>query len=376
MTIEIEVGGKTFGEFISASVQLHLDSLSSAFAFRTTSTDGDFLPIKAGQLCSVFVEEEKVLTGYIDLHSVNGSASEHAINVTGRDKTADILDSMIGVLPDIAVPVSLQTIVSKVISHIGSDSRVLVEDGLIIEDFTKAEDVISPEAGDNCFEFIERLARKKQVILSSDEEGNILIVRGDGKEVDAQIIHKLNGPENNVIQYDVRYDLSQRFNKYIVVSQLNVAAAIFSGTGELTEAEIVKQEAIEKDDDIRTSRQFVTVAESSSSINQAALRALWERKIRLARSKVYSVTVHGYQSQSGRLWAVNELVEVEDDFCDIKARMLVNKIIFGYSRDDGSHTILSFVNKDSYTLKLEEPEEIGDKLVETNPFAIKPSDQQ
>jgi prophage tail gpP-like protein len=109
-------------------------------------------------------------------------------------------------------------------------------------------------------------------------------------------------------------------------------------------------------------------------------RNKWEYNIRKSRSQVYSATVHGFRNQTGNLWAINELINVEDEFAGINSRMLVNSVQFSLS-DGGRQTILSLIHKDAYTLTLPTQtsiDKLGEGLVEesvTEPIVIDTEDQ-
>jgi prophage tail gpP-like protein len=109
------------------------------------------------------------------------------------------------------------------------------------------------------------------------------------------------------------------------------------------------------------------MSEKSGSHVDLTERNKWEYNIRQARSRVYSATVHGFRNQTGSLWAINKTVSVNDEFAGINARMLINSVKFSIS-DSGKETVLSLVNKDSYTLELPTQtsiDQIGLKFAET-----------
>lgn len=357
--ITIQVGGVEYGLFTNALVSIRLDALSNTFSFSATSNQAQLLPFRLGEACQVLVDGDPVVTGFIELINVDGDSSTHTIDIQGRDKTGDLLDSGIASLPDLRPPISLSDICKRVIAHIGSDIAVVSE--FAPPPFTKAEDLAAPEPGQNAFEFLEGKARKRQVLLTSNGTGDLVITRSSGAEVDATILHRVDDNDNNVIRYSTSYDSTGRFNIYKFVSQLNPIALINAGTS--SNAQIVNQTAQSTDNAVRAGRQYVLVAENASSSSDQKERADWEANIRKARGNVYSATVHGFRNQSGELWGVNQLVQVIDDYADIDSRMLVNSVQFSVDPEqdgEGSQTVLSCVEKNAYTLELEEP--VTDKV--------------
>lgn len=364
--MRIEVDGIEYGNFVGASTVLRLDALSSTFAFEATSKDGLPLPFKLGQACKVVVDGDSVLSGFIELINVEGDSTSHKIDVQGRDKLGDLLDSTLGTgsgVSDIRPPVSLANAIRRVISHLGIQN-VNVVDRVRPALFSTAEDLAAPEPGQNAFEFIEKLARKRQVLLTSDADGNVVIDSGSGVEVGASLQHLIGDDTNNVSSYSVSYDSTGRFNVYKSVSQMNVIPINLAGIVGVNTIISQGSDRAEVDSAIRVGRQHVLVSESMSSGSEDQRRAKWEKKIRAARGKVYAAVVSGYRNQTGNLWAINEIVTVEDEFADISAKMLVNSVTFVLGKDGGSTTSLSLIERNAYSIALEEPvaDEVGEEF--------------
>lgn len=352
MSMKLSVNGAEFEDFVSANVEIRLDALSNTFSFSMTAKDAEPLPFTGGEACQVVVDGETVLTGYIEVVNISGDGSTHTIDIQGRDKTGDLLDSSIEAISDIRAPITLKSIIEKVLKHI--ELGISVVDNVSPEPFNKAEDLAAPEAGQNAFEFIEIFARKRHVLLTSDGDGNIVIAQSSGAKVNAELRHQVHSDSNNVQAYSVSYDSTGRFNLYRSASQLNPIAALFSGT--VSPASIVSQSGGVTDAEIRTGRQHILIAEAPSSNAQNDDRATWEANIRKARGKLYSATVDGYKNQAGDLWSINTLVTVISDFADINAEMLVNTVSFSLDVDGGQSTTISMVERNAYSLVLDEPE--------------------
>ena len=88
-------------------------------------------------------------------------------------------------------------------------------------------------------------------------------------------------------------------------------------------------------------------------------RAIWEMKIRKARSLNYECEVYGYEyNADGDIWEVNKIIHVTDEKWNIDADMLIKAVAYRLD-ESGSKTILTLTNKDTYNLvaKLDELEE-------------------
>lgn len=360
MSLLLEVAGSRYGRFESASVTWALDALSRSFEFVATSSDARPLPFRGGEACRVVADGEIVLTGFVERVEVSGDSASHEILVSGRDRNVDLMDSTIDALPDIRPPISLADVARRVVSHLGAS--IFVRDASGAAPFNEAEDLAAPEPGQNAFEFLEVLARKRQVLLTSSGDGSLVIAAASGRGSGASILHLVDDPggQNNVLRYSVSYDHTARYRRYRSVSQLNPIP--LNVAGDVPLEDVVEQASEEViDSSVRAGRQLAIVSESMFSGPEGDKRAAWEANVRKARSQVYGATVDGFRNSAGRLWAANELVRVSDDYAGIQATMLVNSVTFSLTPGEGSLTTLALVPSDAYTLELSEPrdEELG-----------------
>ena len=355
MTMELEVNGVQYNNFKAASCEIRLDALSNAFSFEAIVAEGDPLPFKGGESCRVIINNKPVLTGSIEIVDVSYDAGDHTITVQGRDKTGDLLDSNISTIPDLRAPITLKQIIEKVIANIGVDIKVIEE--VETEPFEEAQDVAAPEPGDNAFNFIEKYSRKRQVLLTSDGDGNIVITSGSSEQVAGSIQHIIGAADNNVIASSFSFDTTGRFNIYKFVSQQNPFT--LNSAGETGLASVVNQSGGVSDPDVRIGRQLVLVSETPYSNSQSEARAKWEANIRKARGLVYSVTVPGYTIDSSDkdtpLWQINRLYQIVDDYLGKSEPMLANSVTFTLDTDGGELTSMSFVDEKAYSVDLSKP---------------------
>lgn len=360
MSITLEVGGDVYTGFVEATVTQSLIDLANTFSFEATAADGVPLPFKGQEACKVFVDGKKKLTGSIELINIEGDGGSHRIVLTGRDKCGDLLDTMLGPMQDIQGTLSLKRICEIVIAHVGLSIKVI--DNANPKLFEELVDMGSPDPGQYAFEYLEPLARKRQVLLTSNEDGDLVITKADQVESKgAYIHHRVGDPElkNNVLDYSFSRDFTGRFNVYRTVGSMSAPAAAIE-TEQLTRiglsAEFMaSQLTLTRDQAIRVGRQFILVDESAIPTGDSGERARWERDIRKARGDAYGVTVHGYSHQGGEHWKTNRLVTVLSEYIGVSDKMLVDSVSFNQS--PGSSTTITLIDKDAYTLSLLEPVE-------------------
>lgn len=355
MTIKLEVSGIQYDNFTSASCEIRLDALTNTFSFEAVAADGLPLPFKGGEACRIIVNDNVVITGFIEVVDVSYDAGDHAVTVQGRDKTGDLLDSSLDAISDLRSPITLKEIIEKVISNIDSDIEVV--DEVNPPAFEEAQDIVSPEPGENAFEFIEKYARKRQVLLTSDGDGNVVITDGNPDQVPGSIQHVIGANDNNVISSSFSFDTTGRYNLYKFASQLNPTALNIAGSIGL--GSIANQSGGASDIDIRTGRQLILISEAPFSDDQNESRSKWEANIRKARGLVYSATVSGYgvdaSDSTSDLWQINKLYQIIDDYLGKVEPMLCNSITFTLDINSGEQTQLSFVDEQAYTLELTKP---------------------
>lgn len=343
----IEVNGMQFTNFVKGQCNLSLDSLSSSFEFELSANAGQTIPFMGGQECVVYVDGEKVLTGNIEIWDEGGDAEDHTILISGRDRTADLLDSTLGVIDNIrADNLTLKDVIQIVLDHLGLDIQVI--DEVSPEPFNAAEDLISPEPADNAFKFIEKYARKRQVLITSDADGNIVIANNSGIVAEGAVQRIANGVDNNVISGRFTYDSTGRFNRYIVGSQGILTALNLAGDSSL--ASVTNQSSQVIDSDIRAARQLYQIADAVASEGSGQLRAQWEADIRRARGLIYNCVVDRFRVgiTTGDIWRLNRLYRIVDDYIGKVETMLCNSIIFRMNEDEGRSTQLVFVGRQAY----------------------------
>jgi len=349
VTLTLEVDGKEFSNFTEASASIALDQFVNTFSFGATSDEPQGFPVRVGDEVRVLADGNPIVTGFVE--SLNGSHSSNSriINISGSSKTADVVDSAINQIV-FNTPISLKGVIEKILREIGSSLKVTNEvSGLA--DFEKSE-LIASKPGQGAFSLMEQYARKRQVFVRTDIGGNILISRNPSIESGLRILSRFKDDDNNVKSARISIDHSARFNKYIVISQQN-QTSLFS-IGEDPGADNVSNQSGQAiDSDIRTSRTFTFTAENATDNNGLVERAVWEANVRRSRSLTHTAIVVGHSAGNGP-WSVNDLVRVIDEWEDVDAVMLIDRLTFRFS-GEGSVTEIRCVAPDSYTLQASEP---------------------
>lgn len=351
--ILIQVDGVTYENFVSAQVTLRMDSLCGTFSFTATTDGTTYLPFTGGERCEIYADGVRVLSGNIEIVEASYTSNNHNITIQGRHFAGDLLDSTLDSLPSLkGQGLTVKALIEKVLNQIGLG--IFVVDEANPAPFNQAEDVSSPQPGENAFDFLEKYTRKRQVLLNSNGDGDIVIAKSTGTTISASLKSLIDSNENNIIQANASYDRTGRYNAYRFASSLNTLA--LNSAGNVSIEDVTNQRSdVVADDEIPAGRQLVLIAETSASSEQNTDRSKWERNIRRARGRVYTATVSGFRNQTGDLWMPNTVISVQDDRAAINGQMLVNTVTFDYSNDLGSQTTLTLLPPDAYSLDLIQP---------------------
>lgn len=344
MTMTVRHNGIEYTNLISGQVRCSIGAISGEFTFTSSANSGQRMPVKDGDSIQILIDGTPVVTGYVDGIQGNYDAKSHSLTVTGRDKTADLVDSKVKGNKEYNKGISFPSIIQSILSNHGITGISVKNNVGVIPSFT---DSSSAQIGETIFSFIETLSRKVQVLLTTDGLGNVVITRGSSASSGIRLVHLINDIKklNNVKSSNFRVDSSDRFNTYEAHAQGN---PLF-GLSEDSPAQLVGVIGTAKDNSVRAGRYEVFFAEESLTASEAKQRAIWEANIRRAKSFNYSATVQGH-SINGKLWTFNQVVNVVDEFWDISADLLISGLTYHYG-PGGSTTDLDLTYPDAYTLQ-------------------------
>lgn len=343
MSLSIRFNGFDFEGFIEAEVERDIETVASTFSFTATSSRDKFLPIREGDLIEVIADDIKVLTGRVDVYDLEYDSKTHITTISGRSLTGDIVDTTVGA--------------TKVFENVGFldlCERNVKEFGIKVVNeagpFRDFDDIDSAETGQKIFEFLESFARKRQVLLTDNENGNLVITRASGTLSPNSLKNKIGESDNNIISGGRRINISELYNEYRAVSQLDPVNLDLLST--LLPAELVDEIGITFDREIRFPRRLEFYTEETTDSFTLEDRARWEMSIRRARNFEYKAVVQGH-SFNGLVWKPNILHQIDDDFARVFGQFLCKRVKYLFSLKTGSTTELIFTSKNAYTLQSE-----------------------
>ena len=334
--LELEVEGNLFTGWSNVEVTRAIDAISGSFSVTVNPTPKVAWPIRPGNEVKVRVGDEVLLTGYVDAFEGNSTKSGgRTVTVSGRDKTADLVDCSAVNEPNQWLNRGLHDIVKDLAAPFGIGLRNLIgrQDPFPL---------FKVNPGESPWTAIDRAARLRATLVYSDGNGDVILARPGPETAEADLVE---GPGGNVLSSAVSLQNQQRFAEYRIVGQQ-------SGSDEGWGVSSAGVEGRATDPEILRFRPIVIVAEGQVDIAAARARAEWEAITRAARGANLEIVVQGWRETlgvDGRLWAVNRLVFVVLPSWQIKGTMLIRAVRFSRTRDAGILTTLSLVRKDAYT---------------------------
>ena len=336
--IELKVNGKSYTKFVDLELSRDIDNACGSLTFSTSKKKID---VKANDVIQAVVDGVTMFTGRIDSPQTSEDEGDISQYFTARDYLADLVDSS---LPDsckrFKTGTSLLTLINEVISALNMTLTVQNLAGTILP-FDKTEKVAG-EAGVNAFEFITSYARKRQVFINSNGQGNVKLYKLNGI-LGSNFNFENSGAKKNILSGSGQLDFSDRYHTYVCKSQINFKTA--SG-----DAGDYNRMGKAVDDEIRNSRYYEFTSEQSMTQEECQNRAEEEANIRRARSFSYTVTASGH-SQDGTVFDIAKGARINDEVADIKGVLMIKSFSMRVSESDGETTEMVMTYPDAYSVE-------------------------
>lgn len=331
---ELKIEGIYYGGWKSLRVSRSIEQLAGTFELEITERwpgQPESTPIKPGQKCQLLLDGAPVITGYVDTVSPDYDSGQHTVRVSGRDKTGDLVDCSAIYKSGQWQNVKIDQLARDLLK--GYDIKTLVE-----ADVGSAFSSFNIQEGESIFECLERAARMKALLLTSNPEGDLVITRA-GKQ---RIEHGLQeGKEIKAARAD--FSWKDRFSSYVIKGQGRLG-----GDGESEHASPAGKVS---DEIITRHRPLIVLAESHSQNSTLRDRAEWERNVRRGRSARGSITVQGWRHPGGDLWMPNLLVSVTSPWLWLdNAEMLIVGCTWTLDDRGGTLTELAIAKPEAFQL--------------------------
>ncbi|RYM49126.1 phage baseplate assembly protein [Serratia proteamaculans] len=339
--LTLNVDGKIWGGWTAMTVNRSLDSIAGEFDLTVTSQWSQAAPraIKQGMPCTVTIDQERVLTGYIDDFIPSYDAQNVSIRVMGRDKTGDLVDSSVVDKSGQWSGQKLEQIAAAVCKPY--NIQVITE-----TDTGDAFSGVTLEQGETGFELLDRLAKQRGVLMTSDALGRLVITRASTRRATVSLVLG-----QNILAARGRFSWRERASQYIVKG--SVAAG--GGTWDDQPTKVVGgRQTVVSDLEINRYRPKILVNEDNLTVSGASARGEWYKASALGEANTTEITVAGWRENgdTGPLWQTNILVPIDDPIQQLKETWLIKTVSFSHD-DNGRITVLSLVPPEAMDMPVE-----------------------
>lgn len=301
-------GGRIEGwKRVSIVRSIERPSFAAGFALTLSElhpTDPVRRQLRRGDPCAVKLGGEEIIAGYLQQVSPSYGPTDHSIEVSGWDVTADLVAcSIIG---KVHTPATLEQIAAELCEPFGIEVSVDVDTG-------KAFDAVKIEPGEPRAQVLQRLASYRGVIFVPDGRGGLRITLPGLERAGVELLRGKQIQEASRVDDD-----GERFSEITIESQ---RAAGWGG-----EASGAAISARATDPGVDRYRPLVIIADEPPTDREAlAARAQREVNLRLARGQKISILVTGWRVlvDAGKVWTPGDLVPLRDDWLGVNEELVI-----------------------------------------------------
>jgi len=363
--ISIKVGGEKLTGWTGFQVVRAIDACADAFAFSlpfapTPKNIQRFKPYSPGVI-EIWGDDERFLTGYFEVVSVNSSADARNIELQGRSTTGVLVDWSAGAIYRAGDYKNTETqflmqggvVVRKegasetqfefqgltfnqIAAKIAAPNEVKISPSEIPSDTGPMEDV-SIEPGDTVFDFLSKLASANGYFGRATPAGALHYFRTLGTTPAVVDLHEGDAPIKEIQTY---HDVTKRFYRYQIIA---------STTGQPGVAAVSYDEVLSPA--IRGTQ--ITEPEQQSADYQQA--ANLSRSIALIESYTATITVTGFafRNKSGawQFWRAGDCLRVyaPGAFVLKPTKLIIKQVTFQLDESGGQQTTLDCALPEVYS---------------------------
>lgn len=337
--VTLKIAGKQYGGWKSIDIRRSLDVAANTFSLGLTDVwPGEDVPrpVHIHSACELWIDQERIITGYIDDVSPKYGNGQRSTDVDGRSKVAVLIDCALS-LGDKEQSqfnnLGFLAVAQRLASHFGL--KVKDEAGI---SSIPAKRVYRLEPGETVFEFLAEHARVLGVRLISDADGNLVISRTSNKRVRTEL--RLG---ENIEAATPLFSGRNRFSEYNVIGQT-------WGSDQTSAAGAAHAIGRAKDSGVPLFRPTVIIPETDITLADATRRAEWQRNLSYGRSHQVTYTVTGWRHADG-LWEPNRLVRVHDDWTGLDGVLwMISDVRYVLDETGGTRAELTVSPKEGFDL--------------------------
>lgn len=330
--VKLQVGGSIYKGWKDVGIDRSLDAVAGAFTLSISEKwerDMRPWPILPGDECVVTCGEEAVVTGYVDRINPAFDAEDRSYGVSGRDKTADLVDCS-AVVPSSEIRGQTIAGIARQVCEPFGISITAEEEGEIVTSH-------AVEPGETAFECLSRAAVQQGLVLTTDGRGNLVIAKkvGTAGRADPLVFGA------NLKEASAEYDFTNRHSEYTLKGT--------SGAPWEDEEKPKPQiKGAATDGRVKRYRPLILVGDMQATDASAGTRAEMEARKRAGESVKVRAVVYGWTQSDGRLWTLNATTTIDAPWLHLESTELIISSV-GFRRgNDGTTTELELTLPDAW----------------------------
>lgn len=323
--VYLKIDGEIHSGWTDVSIQYAINALCTGFSLGIKSNR----QINCGMATVLMIDQEQILTGYIDSKSGNFDDTSSSLSISGRDKTADLIDCSAMNSPASWKGAKLEKIASDLCAPFGIKVYAHTDTGAAFANFAL-------EQGESPFDAITRMTKLRGLLISSTNKGDMIIFSPSPNAVPWALEEG-----KNVVSASSDDDAKDRFSEYHLKGQQG-----YSKTNSAKDAASPK--SIGYDKGVIRYRPKLIIADEQSSISGLKNRADFEATIHAANAQTVSITTNHWRDPDGKLWELGTLIPIRLPTLDIDMAMVLSEVNLRLD-ETGRAADLKFVRKESYT---------------------------
>jgi prophage tail gpP-like protein len=359
--VHLKVNGVAYYGWKEVTVTKSINNGCGAFSFRSSDkypNQPQDWSIQNGDKCTVEVEDQIVITGFVDDIIIDYDASNHNLEFVGRDNTCDLVDcnypqektwtksTLLKMVTDICSLFSIKVAIDPNNSSLTTACN---------ETFTS--DQITLQGSDSLFEFISKLCQVKAVLPVCYGDGKLTLTRAGGRGESLNPIQL----GYNILKGRAEYLNRDRFSDYYIKAQST--KKVYYGLEDIKNARASSNAtqsgstitSLSRDATITRYRPKTLAPDGNMDTDACKKFANWTRNVTAGNSRKYTYTlvewIQGdYDGSIRPLWEINTIVQVKDSVFGIDTKMLISAITYFISESEGTTTELTLVDPSAYSL--------------------------
>jgi prophage tail gpP-like protein len=320
--VTLKCNGRKLGGWTTVSIRKSLEQLAHEFSLEVTNQSVGPLgqPIHTGvdvitprtmadeltdaDECTIYIDDQLVITGYVDDFNFNHNAQASTLTVSGFSKTGDLTACSAIYGNGVWTDATIATIANNLCQPYGISVVAFGSSALTPLKRFKIEQ------GETVHDAIARAAEMRSLLLVTNAQGNLDLL--NASTGDAVAILQLGG---NILAGGVTRTSRDRHSQYIFKGQT-------SASDEWSGKQASQLQGSITDPDVLRHRPLIVLSEKQRTKEDLGKRAIWERNVRAGRSVRYRATVEEWTADSGALWEPNISATIQDEWCQVDQAML------------------------------------------------------